>query len=133
MTSLGPVLQRAAADHGERQAVRIDRLVQSYSSAQAGTSSLRGVLAQAGSDGRGDHPRRVHLHPREAEQVLYEHPAVPEVAVAGIPHDELGEEVRAAVTFQAGRDRYGRRTARICQGADGAPQISEVQLPEELR
>ena len=43
-----------------------------------------------------------NVYPREVEEVLYEHPAVAEVAVIGIPHDELGEEVGAAVTLKPG-------------------------------
>ena len=43
-----------------------------------------------------------NVYPREVEEVLYEHPAVAEVAVIGIPHDELGEEIGAAVTLKAG-------------------------------
>ncbi|OBK11848.1 long-chain-fatty-acid--CoA ligase [Mycobacterium asiaticum] len=39
-----------------------------------------------------------NVYPREIEEVLYEHPAVAEAAVLGVPHDELGEEVGAAVT-----------------------------------
>src|SRR3954471_17369987 len=37
-----------------------------------------------------------NVYPREIEEVLYEHPAVTEAAVGGIPHDSLGEEVWAA-------------------------------------
>jgi long-chain acyl-CoA synthetase len=36
--------------------------------------------------------------------VLYEHPAVREVAVVGIPDDNLGEEVGAAVALKAGEE-----------------------------
>jgi long-chain acyl-CoA synthetase len=43
-----------------------------------------------------------NVYPREVEEVLYEHPAVAEAAVIGIPHDELGEEVGAAVTLKPG-------------------------------
>ena len=43
-----------------------------------------------------------NVYPREVEEVLYEHPAVAEVAVIGILHDELGEEVGAAVTLKRG-------------------------------
>jgi long-chain acyl-CoA synthetase len=41
-----------------------------------------------------------NVYPREIEEVLYEHPAVAEVAVIGIPHDSLGEEVGAAITLR---------------------------------
>ena len=41
-----------------------------------------------------------NVYPREIEEVLHEHPAVAEVAVIGIPHAELGEEVGAAVALK---------------------------------
>ncbi len=41
-----------------------------------------------------------NVYPREVEEALYEHDAVAEVAVVGIPHDELGEEVGAAVALK---------------------------------
>jgi long-chain acyl-CoA synthetase len=44
-----------------------------------------------------------NVYPREIEEVLYEHPDVAEVAVIGIPHDDLGEEVGAAVKLKPGR------------------------------
>ena len=43
-----------------------------------------------------------NVYPREIEEVLYEHPAVAEAAVIGIPHDTLGEEVGAAVALKKG-------------------------------
>jgi long-chain acyl-CoA synthetase len=43
-----------------------------------------------------------NVYPREVEEVLYEHPAVLEAAVIGVPDDECGEEVAAAVTLKAG-------------------------------
>jgi long-chain acyl-CoA synthetase len=41
-----------------------------------------------------------NVYPREIEEVLYEHPAVREAAVLGVPHDEYGEEVGAAVVLK---------------------------------
>jgi long-chain acyl-CoA synthetase len=40
-----------------------------------------------------------NVYPREIEEVIYEHPAVREAAVVGIPHPELGEEVGAAIAL----------------------------------
>jgi long-chain acyl-CoA synthetase len=45
-----------------------------------------------------------NVYPLEVEDVLYEHDAVAEVAVIGIPHDELGEEVGAAVALKEGQE-----------------------------
>ncbi|MDX6325941.1 MAG: long-chain acyl-CoA synthetase, partial [Nocardioidaceae bacterium] len=43
-----------------------------------------------------------NVYPREVEEALYEHEAVAEVAVVGVPHDQLGEEVGAAVALKPG-------------------------------
>jgi len=42
-----------------------------------------------------------NVYPREIEEVLYEHPAVSEAAVVGVPDDAMGEEVGAAVVLKA--------------------------------
>jgi acyl-CoA synthetase (AMP-forming)/AMP-acid ligase II len=39
----------------------------------------------------------VNLYPAEAEQVLIGHPAVADVACIGVPHAEMGEEMKALV------------------------------------
>ena len=43
-----------------------------------------------------------NVYPREIEEVIHEHPAVAEVAVIGITHPDLGEEVGAAVALKPG-------------------------------
>ena len=45
-----------------------------------------------------------NVYPREVEEVLYEHPKIREAAVVGIPHDEWGEEIGAAVVLHEGED-----------------------------
>jgi long-chain acyl-CoA synthetase len=45
-----------------------------------------------------------NVYPREIEEVLYEHPAVREAAVVGVPDDSLGEEVGAAVALKDGEE-----------------------------
>lgn len=45
-----------------------------------------------------------NVYPREVEEVLYEHPAVREAAVIGVPHPDLGEEIGAAVAVADGAE-----------------------------
>ena len=94
-----------------------------------------------------------NVYPREVEEVLYEHPAVAEVAVVGIPETDLGEEVGAAVKLKPGstatpdelrsfvRDRiaaykYPRRVwivPDLTKGPSGKILRREVHPPDELR
>ncbi len=46
----------------------------------------------------------VNIYPAEIEGVLVTHPAVRDAAVFGIPHDEMGEEVKAAVELTPGNE-----------------------------
>jgi long-chain acyl-CoA synthetase len=43
-----------------------------------------------------------NVYPREVEEVLFQHPAVFEAGVYGVPHADLGEEVAANVVLQPG-------------------------------
>jgi long-chain acyl-CoA synthetase len=45
-----------------------------------------------------------NVYPRELEEAFYEHPAVREVAVLGVPHSSHGEEVAAAVALKDGAE-----------------------------
>jgi len=94
-----------------------------------------------------------NVYPREVEEVLYEHPAVAEAAVVGIPHDELGEEIGAAVKLKPGetvtteeliafaRDRiapykYPRHVwvvPALPKGPTGKILRREVQSPRDAR
>jgi len=93
-----------------------------------------------------------NVYPREIEEVLYEHPDVAEVAVIGIPHPELGEDVGAAVKLKPGataapadlrafaRDRvaaykYPRHVwivDDLPKGPTGKIQRRDVQPPKDL-
>ena len=43
-----------------------------------------------------------NVYPREIEDVLFEHPAVAQAAVIGVPHERWGEEVKALVALRPG-------------------------------
>ena len=43
-----------------------------------------------------------NVYPREVEEILYEHPKIREAAVLGVPHNEWGEEIGAAVVLHEG-------------------------------
>jgi long-chain acyl-CoA synthetase len=45
-----------------------------------------------------------NVYPREVEEVLYEHPKIREAAVIGVPHDEWGEEIGAAIVLHEGEE-----------------------------
>ncbi len=44
----------------------------------------------------------VNLYPQEIDDVLLQHPAVADVACVGVPHDDLGEQVKAVVQVAEG-------------------------------
>ncbi len=91
-----------------------------------------------------------NVYPREIEEVLYEHPAVREAAVIGVPHDEYGEEVAAAVALKDGAQatpdelrafvkdqvaayKYPRRVWLVDdlpKGPTGKILKREIELPE---
>ena len=53
--------------------------------------------------------------PREVEDVLYQHPAVKEAAVIGIPDDYRGETVKAFVSLKTGADATGDELIAFCR------------------
>ncbi len=69
-----------------------------------------------------------NVYPREIEEVLYEHPAVREAAVVGVPHDELGEEVGAAVALKEGAECSADELRDVRQGAGRRLQVPAPDL-----
>jgi long-chain acyl-CoA synthetase len=68
-----------------------------------------------------------NVYPREIEEVIYEHPAVCEAAVIGIPHDELGEEVGAAVALKEGEDASEDEIRAHCK-----EQVAAYKYPRRI-
>ena len=61
--------------------------------------------------------------PREVEDVLYEHPAVREAAVVGVPDEYRGETVKAFVSFKEDASAEPDELDRVLQGAHGGVQV----------
>jgi long-chain acyl-CoA synthetase len=93
-----------------------------------------------------------NVYPREVEEVLYEHPAVQEAAVIGVPDEKMGEEVGAAVVLKQGQDasedelkdfvkesvanyKYPRKIwfpDELPKGPTGKILKREIEVPEQV-
>ena len=67
-----------------------------------------------------------NVYPREIEEVIYEHPAVHEAAVIGIPHPELGEEVGAAIALNEGAEASPEEIREYVKGQVAAYKYPRV-------
>ena len=72
----------------------------------------------------------VNIYPAEIEAELSCHPAVADVAVFGIPHEEWGEEVKAVVQPVDGRRPGPDLTAELLAFLDG--RIARFKLPRTI-
>ena len=68
-----------------------------------------------------------NLYPAEAEHVLIEHPAVADVACIGVPHDEMGEELRALVVAEAGHHASADELLAFCR-----ERLSSFKCPRSV-
>ena len=69
------------------------------------------------------------VSPTEIEEVLYEHEAVAEAAVIGIPHESHGEEVKAFVSLAPGARSTPEELQAFCKDRLAAykyPRIVEI-------
>lgn len=72
----------------------------------------------------------VNIYPAEIERVLQQHPAVADVAVFGIPNDEWGEEVKAAVELVSGLVPSPELEADILQFA--RKELAGFKVPRSI-
>jgi long-chain acyl-CoA synthetase len=75
------------------------------------------------------------IWPREVEDVLYEHAAVREAAVVGVPDEYRGETVKAFVSLRPGRDATAEELIAFCRARMAAykyPRLVEIldELPK---
>lgn len=66
-----------------------------------------------------------NIYPAEVEEYLHRHPAVAEVAVAGVPDTKYGEVVAAWVVLKSGMSMPPDELRKFCQG-----QIAHFKIPQ---
>jgi long-chain acyl-CoA synthetase len=68
-----------------------------------------------------------NVYPREIEEVLYEHPAILEAAVIGVPDPEWGESLRAFVVLRPGQTASERDLIDYCRS-----QLADFKRPRRV-
>ncbi|MGD2008883.1 MAG: AMP-binding protein [Cellvibrionales bacterium] len=69
-----------------------------------------------------------NIYPREIEEFLYQHPAISEVQVFGIPDEKMGEEVCAWVQLNEGQSMTEDELKAFCKD-----QITHFKIPRHVR
>jgi len=67
------------------------------------------------------------VYAQEVEQVLLQHPAVVEVAVIGISHEVLGEEVKAFIVLKKGAQVTEEELIAHCKG-----KLAHFKIPTKI-
>ncbi len=101
---------------------------------EATDAALRGGWMHTGDAGRMDADGYVfiqdrvkdmivsggeNIYPREVEEALFEHPAIADAAVIGIPDDTFGEAVKAVVVLREGTTATADEIIDFCRGRLG--------------
>jgi acyl-CoA synthetase (AMP-forming)/AMP-acid ligase II len=68
-----------------------------------------------------------NVHATEVEAAIYEHPAVLEAAVVGIPHDVLGEDVAAFVVTKKDRSVTADELTAFCRD-----RLADYKCPRRI-
>jgi long-chain acyl-CoA synthetase len=69
----------------------------------------------------------VNIYPAEIEDALHRHPAVEDAAVFGVPDDEWGERVHAAVQLRSGAAASERELIDFCRA-----RLADYKAPREV-
>jgi long-chain acyl-CoA synthetase len=74
-----------------------------------------------------------NIYPRDVEEVLYEHPKVMEVVVAGIPDPYRGETVKAYCVLKEGETATEEEIREFCKGEMAKYKVpTAVEFRDEL-
>lgn len=68
----------------------------------------------------------VNIYPAQVETIFQNYPDIEDVAVFGLPDEEYGERVHAAVKLAPGRQATAKKMLEWCEG-----KIGKFQLPRE--
>jgi long-chain acyl-CoA synthetase len=68
-----------------------------------------------------------NVYPRQVEEVLYQHPAIEEAAVVGVPDKHRGETIKAYVKLKDGASLTLTQLREFC-----ADKLAPFQMPREL-
>jgi fatty-acyl-CoA synthase len=69
-----------------------------------------------------------NIYPREVEEFLYEHPAVSDVQVIGVPDLKYGEELMAWVKLKGDRVATPEEIKEFCKG-----KIAHYKIPRYIK
>lgn len=67
-----------------------------------------------------------NVYPRDVEEVLYEHPAVQEAVVIGVPDPYRGETVKAIIVKKAGKETTEEEIITFCRGRMAAYRVPRI-------
>jgi acyl-CoA synthetase (AMP-forming)/AMP-acid ligase II len=130
-------------------AVRGDNVMMGYWQMPEETANtLRGGWLHTGDMGRFDEKRHLYVVDRkkdmilsgsenvaskEVEEVIYEHPAVADAAVIGVPDEKWGERVHAVIVLKSGQQLQEEEIIQFCkERLAGYKRPRSVEFVSEL-
>jgi acyl-CoA synthetase (AMP-forming)/AMP-acid ligase II len=69
----------------------------------------------------------VNIYPAEIEEALHRHPSIEDAAVFGVPDDEWGERVHAAVALRPGASLGSEEARAFCR-----QHLADYKVPREV-
>ncbi len=72
----------------------------------------------------------MNIYPQETEDLLVTHPDVADVAVFGVPNEEMGEEVKAVVQLEPGVPATPEKARELIEWCRG--RLSNLKIPRSI-